>query len=121
MTVSANALARDIETLIHPYTNLAAFRDTGPLIIETGKGIHVYDTSGKPYIEGMVGLWCTALGYGNQELIEAGQRQPATLASGHLFGGKKPRSGDRAGGNAQGDLAGPRLENILYLLRVGSQ
>jgi 4-aminobutyrate--pyruvate transaminase len=88
MTVSANALARDIETLIHPYTNLAAFRDTGPVIMETGKGIHVYDTSGKPYIEGMAGLWCTALGYGNQELIEAGQRQLATLASGHLFGGK---------------------------------
>jgi 4-aminobutyrate--pyruvate transaminase len=32
MTVSANALARDIETLIHPYTNLAAFRETGPVI-----------------------------------------------------------------------------------------
>ncbi len=38
MTVSANALARDIETLIHPYTNLAAFRETGPLIIEFGQG-----------------------------------------------------------------------------------
>ncbi len=88
MTVSANALARDIETLVHPYTNLAAFRETGPLIIESGKGIYVYDTQGKPYIEGMAGLWCTSLGYGNEELIEAGCRQLRTLASGHLFGGK---------------------------------
>lgn len=88
MTVSANALARDIETLIHPYTNLAAFRETGPLIIESGKGIYVYDSTGKPYIEGMAGLWCTSLGYGNEELIEAGAKQLATLASGHLFGGK---------------------------------
>lgn len=88
MTVSANALVRDIETLIHPYTNLAAFRETGPLIIESGKGIYVYDSSGKPYIEGMAGLWCTTLGYANQELVEAGQKQLATLASGHLFGGK---------------------------------
>jgi 4-aminobutyrate--pyruvate transaminase len=88
MTVSANALARDIETLIHPYTNLAAFRETGPLIIESGNGIYVYDTHGKPYIEGMAGLWCTSLGYGNKELIEAGHKQLSTLASGHLFGGK---------------------------------
>ena len=88
MTVSANALARDIETLIHPYTNLAAFRETGPLIIESGKGIYVYDTHGKPYIEGMAGLWCTSLGYGNKELIEAGHKQLSTLAFGHLFGGK---------------------------------
>ncbi|WP_088348247.1 MULTISPECIES: aminotransferase [Rhodomicrobium] len=88
MTVSANALARDIETLIHPYTNLAAFRETGPLILESGKGVYVYDTAGKPYIEGMAGLWCTSLGYGNQELIEAGHKQLSRLASGHLFGGK---------------------------------
>lgn len=88
MAVSANVLVRDIETLIHPYTNLAAFRETGPLIIESGKGIYVYDSSGKPYIEGMAGLWCTSLGYANQELIEAGQKQLATLASAHLFGGK---------------------------------
>lgn len=88
MTVSANALARDIETLIHPYTNLASFRDTGPVIIETGKGVYVYDSAGKPYIEGMAGLWCTSLGYGNEELIEAGKRQLETLAFGHLFGGR---------------------------------
>jgi 4-aminobutyrate--pyruvate transaminase len=88
MTVSANALVRDIETLIHPHTNLAAFRETGPLIIESGKGIYVYNSSGKPYIEGMAGLWCTTLGYANQELIEAGQKQLAKLAFGHLFGGK---------------------------------
>lgn len=88
MTVSANALARDIETLIHPYTNLAAFRETGPLILESGKGIYVYDSYGKPYIEGMAGLWCTSLGYGNPELIEAGRKQLSSLAFGHLFGGK---------------------------------
>lgn len=88
MTVSANALARDIETLIHPYTNLATFRESGPLILESGKGVYVYDTAGKPYIEGMAGLWCTSLGYGNEELIEAGHKQLSTLASGHLFGGK---------------------------------
>jgi 4-aminobutyrate--pyruvate transaminase len=88
MSVRSNAASRDIETLIHPYTNLDAFRTAGPLILESGKGIYVYDTSGKPYIEGMAGLWCTSLGYGNQELIEAAHKQLSTLAFSHLFGGK---------------------------------
>lgn len=88
MTVGANARARDIETLIHPYTNLAAFRETGPLILETAKGINVYDPSGRPYIDGMAGLWCTALGYGNEELIEAATEQMRKLSYAHIFGGK---------------------------------
>jgi 4-aminobutyrate--pyruvate transaminase len=88
MPVSANALARDIETLIHPYTNLAAFRDQGPLILESAKGIHVYDTAGRAYIDGMAGLWCTSLGYGNEELVEAAAEQMRKLPFAHLFGGK---------------------------------
>jgi len=67
----SNLAARDVETLLHPYTNLASFRDSGPLVIERGAGVYVYDTDGKPYLEGMAGLWCTALGYGNEELVEA--------------------------------------------------
>jgi len=67
----SNLATRDVETLVHPYINLASFRETGPLVIERGQGVFVYDTDGKPYIEGMAGLWCTALGYGNEELVEA--------------------------------------------------
>src|SRR6516164_6534602 len=39
-----NLAARDVETLVHPYINLATFRETGPLIIERAHGIYVYDT-----------------------------------------------------------------------------
>src|SRR5262249_52990873 len=40
----SNLAIRDIETLAHPNTNLAQLRETGPLVIERGKGIYVYDT-----------------------------------------------------------------------------
>ena len=36
----SNLATRDVETLVHPYINLASFRDTGPLIIERGAGRH---------------------------------------------------------------------------------
>ena len=84
----SNLAARDVETLVHPYIDLARFRETGPLIIERGQGVYVYDTDGKPYIEGMAGLWCTALGYGNEELVETAAAQMRKLSFAHLFTGR---------------------------------
>ena len=84
----SNVAVRDIETLVHPYTNLATHRQTGPMVLESGKGIYVYDSAGKEYIEGMAGLWCTALGYSNQELIETAYEQMKKLPFTHIFGGR---------------------------------
>ena len=88
MAPLTNLAARDVETLVHPFINLASFRETGPLVIERGQGVYVYDTSGKRYLEGMAGLWCTALGYGNEELIETAAAQMRKLSFAHLFTGK---------------------------------
>ncbi len=84
----SNLAVRDVETLVHPYINLASFRETGPLVIERGQGVYVYDSDGKAYIEGMAGLWCTALGYGNEELVEAAATQMRKLSFAHLFTGR---------------------------------
>jgi len=83
-----NLQTRAVETLIHPYSNQATIRDTGPLVLERGKGVYVYDTDGKPYLEGMAGLWCTALGYDNEELVEAATTQMRKLPFAHLFTAK---------------------------------
>jgi 4-aminobutyrate---pyruvate transaminase len=86
--VLSNLAARDVETLIHPFTNLASFRDTGPLILARGEGSWVFDGEGKPYLEGMAGLWCTALGYSNRELVDAAMEQFRKLPFQHLFSGR---------------------------------
>jgi 4-aminobutyrate--pyruvate transaminase len=77
--------ARDIESLVHPYTNLAKHAENGPLVIDRGEGIHVWDTDGNKYIEGVAGLWCTSLGYGEKELIQAATAQMEKLPFSHLF------------------------------------
>jgi 4-aminobutyrate---pyruvate transaminase len=84
----SNLAVRDIETVIHPYTNLQRHRETGPLVLEEGRGIYVFDSDGKRYIEGLAGLWCTALGYGNRELVDAAAEQMRRLPYTHLFGHK---------------------------------
>ena len=86
MAPLSNLAVRDIETVIHPYTNLQRHREMGPLVLEEGRGIYVFDSDGKRYIEGLAGLWCTALGYGNGELVDAATRQMQRFPYTHLFG-----------------------------------
>jgi len=89
MTQLSNSLAnRDIENFLHPYTNLAAHQETGPLVITKGDGVYVYDEAGNKYIEGLAGLWCTALGFGEQRLVDAATRALEQLPFYHSFGGK---------------------------------
>ena len=72
-------------SIIYPTTN---FKATEQLLIERGEGVYVFDSKGKQYIEGLAGLWCTSLGYGNKELIDAACEQMNKLAYTPLFGGK---------------------------------
>ena len=84
----SNAQTRDLDVLLHPLSNLKVLAERGPLIIERGEGVRIFDTAGRDYIEAMSGLWCTALGWGENELVETAAEQMRKLAYGHLFGGK---------------------------------
>ncbi len=85
-----SAAARDLAYLAHPYTNLKMHQEAGPLVITRGEGVYVYDENGKEYIEGLAGLWCTALGFSEPRLAEAGRRAMSELPFYHSFGGKAP-------------------------------
>jgi adenosylmethionine-8-amino-7-oxononanoate aminotransferase len=79
-----------MSAVIYPTTNFKAIEQ---LTIERGEGVYVYDSNGRQYLEGMAGLWCTALGYGNRELIETAAEQMGSLSFSHMFGGKTHRVG----------------------------
>ncbi|MEM9050180.1 MAG: aminotransferase [Pseudomonadota bacterium] len=79
---------RDVAALLHPYTNAMQHKLTGAHIIERGEGVRVFDQAGRGYIEGMAGLWCCGLGFGEPALIEAAQKQMEQLPYYHLFGGR---------------------------------
>lgn len=85
----ANSTAgRDVAYVLHPYTNLKRHEAVGPLVITHGKGVRVFDDNGKDYIEGMAGLWCTALGWGEERLAEVAARQMRELPFYHTFNHK---------------------------------
>jgi 4-aminobutyrate--pyruvate transaminase len=84
----SNFQMRDAEALLHPYTDAVALRETGALVIERGEGVRVFDQAGRGYIDGLAGLWCCGLGFGNEELVEAARAQMSKLPYYHLFAGR---------------------------------
>jgi adenosylmethionine-8-amino-7-oxononanoate aminotransferase len=72
-------------SVFYPTTNL---KQVEQLNIVRGEGVYVFDDAGRRYLEGLAGLWCSALGYGNEELIDAITTQLKTLSYSHLFGGR---------------------------------
>ncbi len=80
--------SRDIASVLHPYTHLRKNANEGPLVITEGKGIYVKDDAGKEYIEGLAGLWCVSLGYGEERLVEAAAKQMRKLPYYHIFSQK---------------------------------
>ena len=52
------------ENLIHVYNRF-------PIALDHGKGMYLYDTDGKEYLDFAAGFAVTGLGYDNKELNEA--------------------------------------------------
>jgi 4-aminobutyrate--pyruvate transaminase len=84
-----NSLSRrDAQALLHPYSDALANERDGALVMVRGEGVRVFDEDGRGYIEGMAGLWCAALGFGNERLAEAAARQMRQLPFYHGFNQK---------------------------------
>lgn len=78
----------DLQHLLHPSTNLAQHHQQGPVVLESANGVYVTDNQGKQYLEGMAGLWCTAIGYGQEELARVAYEQMVKLNYSQLFAGR---------------------------------
>ena len=56
-----------------------------PFIIDRGKGIYVYDESGRRYLDAAASLWYMNVGYGRTEIIDAMAEQMRKLPAFHAF------------------------------------
>jgi 4-aminobutyrate--pyruvate transaminase len=83
-----NLKQNDINHYLHPYTNLSVHREVGPMVIDRGEGVYVFDADGRRYIEGLGGLFCASLGFSETRLADAADRQMRKLPFYHAFGHK---------------------------------
>ncbi len=79
-----NYAKKDKKHIIHPWSDLGS--DAESMIIESGKGVHVFDNEGNKYLDGISGMWCVNLGYGNKEMAKAISDQCVQLAYYTPFG-----------------------------------
>jgi len=70
-----------------PFTGNRNFK-AHPRMFVGAEGAYLIDADGKKVFDGLSGLWCSGLGHGRREIVEAVQKQVATLdyAPGFQFG-----------------------------------
>jgi len=84
---NSNAM-RDVANVLHPYTDHRAHAVNGPMVITRGEGVRVWDDQGRSYIDTVAGLWCAALGFSNERLVQAATAQMRKLPFYHSFTSK---------------------------------
>ena len=64
---------------LHPFTNYNTLKEKGGRIIAKANGVFIEDTDGNKFLDGMAGLWCTNIGYGQKELADVAHAQMQEL------------------------------------------
>ncbi|MFS2024906.1 aspartate aminotransferase family protein [Massilia sp. CT11-137] len=82
---TASWQAADKAHFIHPFTDAASLHKDGVRIITSGDGVWVRDSEDNLLLDGMAGLWCVNVGYGQPELIKAAYEQMKSLAYYNAF------------------------------------
>lgn len=70
---------------VHPFQFFESHASAGALPIEAGEGAAIYDTDGNRYLDAVGGMWCTNIGLGNEEMVEAIADQVRRLAYSNPF------------------------------------
>ena len=81
MTAAAVAKAprpNDLEAYWMPFTGNRQFK-AQPRLFVAAKGMHYSMADGRQVLDAIAGMWCTNAGHGNPRIVEAIQRQAATM------------------------------------------
>jgi len=70
---------RDRRHLLHPFTDLHHMERSERTIIARAEGNYVFDESGRRFLDGLGGMWCSNIGHGRAEMAEVVAEQIRTL------------------------------------------
>ena len=81
------AIARDLAHCWHPFTPQALWgREAEVLMLQSGKGVWLTDSLGRRYIDGNSSIWVNIHGHGHPHIVQAIQRQAATICHSSFLG-----------------------------------
>jgi adenosylmethionine-8-amino-7-oxononanoate aminotransferase len=96
----------------HPFTQMRAWAETPPLVIERAEGSYIVDSEGRRYLDGVSSLWTNVHGHGRPELTAAIVEQLGRVAHTTLLGLANVPSIELAA--ALVEVAPPGLAKVFY-------
>ena len=79
-------IERDVASVWHGFTQMGAYADNRPIIVERGEGRELIDVEGNRYLDAISSLWVTTLGHGVPELDQAVRDQLDKVAHSTMLG-----------------------------------
>lgn len=102
----------DKRNLWHPFTPMAEWLASEPVVIESGEGFTLLDTEGNRYIDGVSSLWCNVHGHRVKHIDNAIRGQLDKIAHSTLLGLGQTASIELAEKLVQ--LTPPGLDKVFY-------
>lgn len=65
-----NLQQRDLRYIWHPCSQMKDYENFPPIVVDHAKGVYIYDTDGKEYIDIVSSWWCNLLGHCNETISE---------------------------------------------------
>jgi adenosylmethionine-8-amino-7-oxononanoate aminotransferase len=78
--------ARDLRHVWHPFTQYEEWSSQPMIVIERGEGVHLVDTEGRRYLDGVSSLWCNVHGHRHPRIDAAIRDQLDRIAHTTLLG-----------------------------------
>ena len=79
-------MARDAGVVWHGFTQMAAYADNAPLVVERAEGHELIDVDGRRYLDAISSLWVNTLGHRVPELDAALVEQVGKVAHSTMLG-----------------------------------
>jgi len=71
---------KDKDHHLHPWQLFDSFHEHGAMVMDRADGAWLYDIDGNRYLDSVGGLWCTNIGQGRTEMVEAVAEQMQKMA-----------------------------------------
>jgi adenosylmethionine---8-amino-7-oxononanoate aminotransferase len=76
----------DLQHVWHPFTPMKLWRQSDPLVITRARGMHLIDSDGREYLDGVSSLWCNVHGHHVPEIDKAIRDQLGKVAHTTMLG-----------------------------------
>lgn len=112
MTSTAELRRLDKQHIWHPFTHMASWLESDPLVIVAAEGMHLIDSDGNRYLDGVASLWCNVHGHRVPEIDAAVRSQLDKVAHSTMLGlGSEPAIG--LAGRLM-EIVPPNLKKVFY-------